>query len=125
MQHRLVFAPVRASRAGLDGGWWPRSWEPAELPGLVLTRSSRYGRMRNVILNDGVPEHVFGRCARAERYCPDHRRAHRGGSERRPSRCIRHVRTLSPVVPHLCRAHPVHHLGPRCTGEESTFRQRG
>ena len=33
---RLHLAPVRAGRAVLDGGWWPRSWDPvAELPGPV------------------------------------------------------------------------------------------
>ncbi len=48
---RLVLAPVRA-RAVLDGGWWPRSWDPgAELPGLVLALSERHGRIRHLMLN--------------------------------------------------------------------------
>jgi hypothetical protein len=63
-QPRLVLAPVRASRAVLDGGWWPRSWDPvAELPGLVLALSSRYGRTRNVILNNDVWGSRFRRLA--------------------------------------------------------------
>lgn len=59
---RLVLAPVRASRAVLDGGWWPRSWDPvAELPGLLLALSDRYGRIRNVILNNGAWDSRFRR----------------------------------------------------------------
>ena len=49
---RLVLAPTRASHAVLDGGWWPRSWDPvAELPGLVLALSDRYGTIRQLMLN--------------------------------------------------------------------------
>jgi hypothetical protein len=49
---RLVLAPVRAGRAVLDGGWWPRSWDPlAELPGLVLALSAHYGTIRQLMLN--------------------------------------------------------------------------
>lgn len=49
---RLVLAPARAGRAVLDGGWWPRSWDPvAELPGLVLALSDRYGQIRRLMLN--------------------------------------------------------------------------
>ncbi|MFG1848277.1 DUF5994 family protein [Micromonospora carbonacea] len=48
---RLVLAPTR-DRAVLDGGWWPRSWDPAaELPGLVLALSERHGRIRHLMLN--------------------------------------------------------------------------
>jgi hypothetical protein len=48
---RLVLAPARA-RAVLDGGWWPRSWDPAaELPGLVLALAERHGRIRHIMLN--------------------------------------------------------------------------
>ncbi|MEV0398314.1 DUF5994 family protein [Polymorphospora rubra] len=48
---RLVLAPIRG-RAVLDGGWWPRSWDPAaELPGLVLALSERHGRIRHIMLN--------------------------------------------------------------------------
>ena len=49
---RLVLAPDRARRAVLDGGWWPRSWDPvAELPGLVSALSERYGTIRQLMLN--------------------------------------------------------------------------
>ncbi|MEV6801340.1 DUF5994 family protein [Micromonospora rifamycinica] len=48
---RLVLAPDR-DRTVLDGGWWPRSWDPAaELPGLVLALSERHGRIRHLMLN--------------------------------------------------------------------------
>ncbi|WTZ05174.1 DUF5994 family protein [Micromonospora sp. NBC_01392] len=48
---RLVLAPAR-DRAVLDGGWWPRSRNPAaELPGLVLALSERHGRIRHLMLN--------------------------------------------------------------------------
>ncbi|MEU4569252.1 DUF5994 family protein [Micromonospora sp. NPDC023956] len=50
-QTRLVLAPTR-DRSVLDGGWWPRSWEPAvELPGLVRALSEQYGRIRHLMLN--------------------------------------------------------------------------
>lgn len=49
---RVCLVPVRASRAVLDGGWWPRSADPvAELPGLVMELSERYGPVRQVMLN--------------------------------------------------------------------------
>ncbi|GAA1030600.1 DUF5994 family protein [Virgisporangium ochraceum] len=52
---RLVLAPVRAGRAVLDGGWWPRSWDAvAELPDLVLALSARYGRIRQLMLNSAA-----------------------------------------------------------------------
>ena len=52
---RLNLVAHRAGRAVLDGGWWPRSWDPAaELPGLVTDLSERYGPIRNVMLNNGV-----------------------------------------------------------------------
>lgn len=48
---RLVLA-LAHDRAVLDGGWWPRSWDPAtELPGLVLALSERHGRIRHLMLN--------------------------------------------------------------------------
>jgi hypothetical protein len=48
----VKLVPVRASRAVLDGGWWPRSADPiAELPGLVLVLSERYGPVRQLMLN--------------------------------------------------------------------------
>lgn len=61
---RLRLASVRNSGAVLDGGWWPRSWDPeAELPGLVLALSERYGRIRNVIANSGAWDDQFRRIA--------------------------------------------------------------
>jgi hypothetical protein len=52
---RVHLAPVRASRAVLDGGWWPRSTDPeVELPGLVLVLSERYGPIRQLMLNRDV-----------------------------------------------------------------------
>jgi hypothetical protein len=49
---RVRLAPVRSSRAVLDGGWWPRSADPAvELPGLVLALSELYGPIRRLMLN--------------------------------------------------------------------------
>lgn len=48
---RLVLAAARR-RAVLDGGWWPRSRDPAaELPGLVLALTERHGRIRHIMLN--------------------------------------------------------------------------
>jgi hypothetical protein len=48
----MCLVPVRASRAVLDGGWWPRSADPvAELPGLVMELSERYGPIRQLMLN--------------------------------------------------------------------------
>jgi hypothetical protein len=48
---RLVLATTRKG-AVLDGGWWPRSWDPAaELPGLLLALAERHGRIRHVMLN--------------------------------------------------------------------------
>jgi Family of unknown function (DUF5994) len=61
---RLLLAPVRAGQAVLDGGWWPRSWDPvAELPGLVLALSDRYGPIRYVMLNSGAWDSRFRRLA--------------------------------------------------------------
>ncbi|GAA4573105.1 hypothetical protein GCM10023176_37410 [Micromonospora coerulea] len=48
---RLVLATTRG-RTVLDGGWWPRSWDPAaELPGLLLALTERHGRIRHIMLN--------------------------------------------------------------------------
>lgn len=58
---RLVLAPTR-DRTVLDGGWWPRSWDPAaELPGLVLALSERHGRIRHLMLNIHTWESRFRR----------------------------------------------------------------
>lgn len=61
---RLVLAPTRASQAVLDGGWWPRSWDPvAELPGLVLALTARYGPIRQVMLTSTAWDSRFRRLA--------------------------------------------------------------
>jgi hypothetical protein len=61
---RLVLAGVRANQAVLDGGWWPRSWDPvAELPGLVLALSARYGTIRQLMLNSATWDIRFRRIA--------------------------------------------------------------
>jgi Family of unknown function (DUF5994) len=49
---RLALAATPAGRGVLDGGWWPRSWDPeAELPGLIAALQERYGSIRNIMLN--------------------------------------------------------------------------
>ncbi|WP_144124258.1 DUF5994 family protein [Catellatospora sichuanensis] len=57
---RVSLTPRRADRAVLDGGWWPRSWNPAvELPALVTALSQRYGPIRHLMLNDATwPDHI-------------------------------------------------------------------
>lgn len=45
-------------------GWWPRSWDPvAELPGLIVALSGRYGPIRQVMLNSGAWGGRFRRLA--------------------------------------------------------------
>jgi hypothetical protein len=52
---RLRLAPTHADWATLDGGWWPRSWDPAaELPGLVVALAARYGPIRSLMINEGA-----------------------------------------------------------------------
>lgn len=59
---RVVLAHIRAARAVLDGGWWPRSWDPtAELPGLLDQLAARYGRIWNVTLHNGTWDGRFSR----------------------------------------------------------------
>ena len=61
---RLLLAPVRAGGAVLDGGWWPRSWDPvAELPGLILALDGRFGLIRQVLLNGDAWDCRFRRLA--------------------------------------------------------------
>jgi hypothetical protein len=48
---RLVLQPDRSGRGPLDGGWWPRSADPAaELPGLILALDKRHDRVTRVML---------------------------------------------------------------------------
>ncbi|MFG2045244.1 DUF5994 family protein [Dactylosporangium sp. NPDC048998] len=54
-QPRLTLAAERMPNATLDGGWWPRSWEPAaELMGLIAALTEHYGPIRRLILNSRV-----------------------------------------------------------------------
>jgi len=48
---RLLLRPDRSGAALLDGGWWPRSADPAaELPGLVLALDERHGLLTRVMV---------------------------------------------------------------------------
>lgn len=61
-QPRLALTSGRSSRAVLNGGWWPHSWDPAaELPGLVAEVVERYGMIRRLILNSHTWDPRFDR----------------------------------------------------------------
>src|SRR5579863_5291801 len=48
---RLRLQPALPGRTLLDGGWWPRSADPAaELPGLILALDQRHGPVTHVML---------------------------------------------------------------------------
>ena len=48
---RLRLQPDRSGRGPLDGGWWPRSADPAaELPGLILALDKQHDRVARVML---------------------------------------------------------------------------
>ena len=48
---RLRLQPDNSGPAPLDGGWWPRSADPAaELPGLILALDEERGRITRVML---------------------------------------------------------------------------
>ena len=65
---RLVLAPTRGGQAVLDGGWWPRSWDPvAELPGLILALDGRFGPIGQILLNIDAWDCRFRRLAVGER----------------------------------------------------------
>jgi len=52
---RLSLVPATAPRAGLGGGWWPRSRDAtAELPGLIAELSARAGRVSRVAVQVGA-----------------------------------------------------------------------
>jgi hypothetical protein len=48
---RLRLRPATRHPSVLDGGWWPRSWDPtAEIPGLVAALGDRHGALTRVML---------------------------------------------------------------------------
>lgn len=48
---RLRLQPDLSARTLLDGGWWPRSAEPAaELPALILAIEERHGPITRIML---------------------------------------------------------------------------
>ena len=48
---RLLLQPDHSGPTPLDGGWWPRSADPAaELPGLILDLDKLHGRITRVML---------------------------------------------------------------------------
>ena len=48
---RLCLGPAPLHRPLLDGGWWPRSADPAaELPGLIRAIDDRRGRVTRLML---------------------------------------------------------------------------
>jgi len=48
---RLRLRPDRSGRGPLDGGWWPRSADPAaELPGLILGLDKQHDRVARLML---------------------------------------------------------------------------
>jgi len=61
---RLLLQQDHAGPAPLDGGWWPRSADPAaELPGLILDLDKLHGRITRVLLggadwNDSRPSRL-------------------------------------------------------------------
>jgi hypothetical protein len=51
---RLHLQPDHRVPALLDGGWWPRSDDPAaELPGLILALDERHGHITRVMVGTG------------------------------------------------------------------------
>jgi hypothetical protein len=47
----MLLQPDRPGPALLDGGWWPRTDDPAaELPGLILALDKRHGRITRIML---------------------------------------------------------------------------
>jgi hypothetical protein len=57
-----VELPARRGQAVVDAGWWPRSWDPlAELPGLAMALSDRYGPIRQMMLSSGTWKGNFRR----------------------------------------------------------------
>jgi len=51
---RLLMQQDRTGHGLLDGGWWPRTNDPAaELPGLISELDERHGRIMRVMLGTG------------------------------------------------------------------------
>jgi hypothetical protein len=51
---RLLMQQDRTGRGLLDGGWWPRTNDPAaELPGLIPELDERHGRIIRIMLGTG------------------------------------------------------------------------
>jgi Family of unknown function (DUF5994) len=51
---RFLMQQDRTGRGLLDGGWWPRTNDPAaELPGLIPELDERHGRIIRVMLGTG------------------------------------------------------------------------
>jgi hypothetical protein len=51
---RLLVQQDRTGRGLLDGGWWPRTNDPAaELPGLIRELDERHGRITRLMLGTG------------------------------------------------------------------------
>jgi len=52
---RLSLDPATIRRAGINGGWWPRSRDAGvELPGLLAELNTRAGRVSRVALQAGA-----------------------------------------------------------------------
>src|SRR6266487_7142347 len=78
---RLRLQPDLSARTLLDGGWWPRSADPAaELPGLILAIEERHGLITRIMLGRA------GWDASRPRRLPCRRP---GGQPRRAARLVR------------------------------------
>jgi hypothetical protein len=95
---RMLLQPDRAGPALLDGGWWPRTDDPAaELPGLILALDKRHGRITRIMLGtagwDGSRPHrlrVDGPAG--ARFVPPSGSSAQRPRNRQPARCPRHQR---------------------------------
>jgi hypothetical protein len=94
----MLLQPDRAGPALLDGGWWPRTDDPAaELPGLILALDKRHGRITRIMLGtagwDGSRPHrlrVDGPAG--ARFVPPSGSSAQRPRNRQPARCPRHQR---------------------------------
>ena len=83
---RLRLQPDLSARTLLDGGWWPRSADPAaELPGLILAIEERHGPITRIMLGRaGWDASLAAACRRP------------GGQPRRAARLVRnHARRVA------------------------------